>query len=460
MELLEYKNELMKMLEISKLQDLPGALEARTGDKNFRKQYLHRFGDRDWIRELYQYYLADREGLKQDYTPSSLAALCSALVGRCQTIADLCAGSGSLSIHADAEHIEAIELDDRVLPFLRFNLFLHQKDATVTQANVLEAPVNQVDGVISNPPFNLPYDGEDLSSKTGNWAFVYKALQVTKGRAVIILPNSVLTESKDREAVERLIELGYLEAVIGCPGKMFDSTSIPVCLIVVNAHPSGQTVFVDACTLADKEVREQRGQFGGNSHTGRIYKKEINVFSDQAIDEICRLINERESGGNSAVIDSDFILQNDCNLKPNLYIKKEEPEDTQSKLEWIANQYNRIIRTKNACKLTINETLAKELNFDQSLWEESKKQSADVAAAIQKVSGVKLEKEDYLTFTRSRELSIRFKSKEELPAIFSQFIQLWINQTVLLNQMENAMLAEMRDYLLPLLMERKIVLEG
>lgn len=65
-------------------------------------------------------------------------------------------------------------------------------------------------------------------------------------------------------------------------------------------------------------------------------------------------------------------------------------------------------------------------------------------------------KEDYLTFTRSRELQIKFKSKEDLPPIFSQFMQLWVNQTVLLNDLANEMLEQMRDYLLPKLISGEI----
>ena len=65
-------------------------------------------------------------------------------------------------------------------------------------------------------------------------------------------------------------------------------------------------------------------------------------------------------------------------------------------------------------------------------------------------------KEDYLTFTRNRELQIRFKSKEDLPPIFNQFMQLWVNQTVLLNNLENDLLAQMRDLLLPKLMSGEI----
>ena len=67
MELLEYKNKLFELLKIEDISQLPKALEKITD--NQKQRYIELFGlDRDWIRELYQYYLADRDGLKQDYT--------------------------------------------------------------------------------------------------------------------------------------------------------------------------------------------------------------------------------------------------------------------------------------------------------------------------------------------------------------------------------------------------------
>lgn len=452
MELLEYKTRLFELIGIEDISQLPQALSSAGSD--LKQRYIEVFGlDRDWIRELYQYYLADREGLKQDYTPESLAKLLGALVGSCKNIADLCAGSGSLSLHTDPKaEVRAYEMDEGVLPFLEFNLSIHGRKAEVIQSDLLnETPFLRADGVVSNPPFNVA-NSRHAGCKTGNWAFVDIAYKMTRGRAALILPNSVLTEEKDKDFVCHLLCSGGIEAVIQCPGKMFASTSIPVCVLVLNRSPRGEIVFVDGEKLASKETREQRGQYGGASHTGRVYKKEFSVFSDDAIERIVQAINNAEKTDFSEPVPLENVLDNDCKLSPKMYISGQEEEPQQSKLEWIAEQYNTIIRQKNACKLVISETFAKELGLDPELWNQAKKNSAEVANAIQKVSGVKLEIEDYLTFTKSRELTIRFKSKDVLPEIFRQFVPMWINRVVLLNNLENSMLAEMRDYLLPLLL--------
>lgn len=456
MELLEFKDRFLRMLGTDKVEDVPEILNRSGPD--LIERYQEEFEtDRDWIREFYQYYLADRQGLKQDYTPPSLSKLLLRLVGPCDTLIDLCAGTGSLSLYANpATKIKAIELDPKAAACLRFNYAVHSLDAEVIQDDALNyiTDSQKADGVVSNPPFNLPIHKDP--ARTGNWSFVMAALERTKGRAVLILPLGVLSESTDRDLVADLIRKGQLEAVIKCPEKMFLSTSIPVCVLVLSHEPADRVVLMDASKLASKEVREQRGQYGGASHTGRIYRKELNVLSDQAIENIAKAVNNRLDTDFSTVQSVDLLLKNDCRLSPDLYLNAETDEPVETKMEWLVRQYNSIVRQKNACKLTINETLAKELYFDQELWEQQKKQSAELAETIGRFSPVKMEKEDYLTFTRSRELSIRFKSKDNLPPVFNQFMQLWVNQTVLLNNLENDLLTQMRDFLLHKLMSGEL----
>lgn len=48
----------------------------------------------DSLQKVYQYYLADRKGMKQDFTPRSLAELADLLAGDCDVFVDLCAGTG------------------------------------------------------------------------------------------------------------------------------------------------------------------------------------------------------------------------------------------------------------------------------------------------------------------------------------------------------------------------------
>ena len=97
----------------------------------------------DWMQMIYQYYMADRENLKQDYTPKCLAELLSQYAQRnnITEIVDICAGSGALTIqqwNANKDIIaECQEIDKTVIPYLLFNLALRNIEGVVYHKDVL-----------------------------------------------------------------------------------------------------------------------------------------------------------------------------------------------------------------------------------------------------------------------------------------------------------------------------------
>ena len=98
--------------------------------------------DVDWLQMIFQYWLADRENKKQDYTPKSLALfLAKMITPEYGTVVDMCAGSGALTIQAWAENpnleFECIEFDENVIPILLFNLAVRNIKATVRHQDVL-----------------------------------------------------------------------------------------------------------------------------------------------------------------------------------------------------------------------------------------------------------------------------------------------------------------------------------
>lgn len=96
----------------------------------------------DYFQKIFQYYYADRKEKKQDYTPKTLAKLVGKLAGEADTVIDMCAGSGSLTIakwHLNrGARFKLFEIDERVIPFLLFNLILRNIEATVLHADVLQ----------------------------------------------------------------------------------------------------------------------------------------------------------------------------------------------------------------------------------------------------------------------------------------------------------------------------------
>ena len=100
---------------------------------------------RDWLQMVYQYYQADRKEKKQDYTPKCLADFMGRLAGEAETIVDMCAGSGALTIQRwnqnHDQKFRLYELDEKVIPYLLFNLAVRNISASVCRADVLQDEV-------------------------------------------------------------------------------------------------------------------------------------------------------------------------------------------------------------------------------------------------------------------------------------------------------------------------------
>ena len=111
---------------------------------------------------------------------------------------------------------------------------------------------------------------------------------------------------------------------------------------------------------------------------------------------------------------------------------------------------------QNACKLVINETIAKNLGLDMETFKQGKKNSEEMRSQM-KTLGIDIEVEDYIQFTKNKnEFVFKCNDKEMLPDIFLQFFAVWKNQIALLNRMQNQYLAELRDALLLDLMSGKL----
>lgn len=144
MELKGLTEKTLRLFDISSPEEMGSALEASLGDEKKLKEFSDMVDgnlEKDWLQMIYQYYLADREEKKQDYTPSSIAELMGTLAGGSDVVVDMCAGSGALIIQrwAREKHTRfiAYEIDENVISFLLFNMVVRNIDCTVYQADVL-----------------------------------------------------------------------------------------------------------------------------------------------------------------------------------------------------------------------------------------------------------------------------------------------------------------------------------
>lgn len=148
-ELAELLKKTLESFEIKEIEELKDKIFEITIKNQY--QYYKKFLDFateldiDYMQKIYQYYLADRKGLKQDYTPKSLSKLLSKIVGDEKDVVDICAGTGALTIQSWAEDktrkFKLYEIDDNVIPFLIFNMAIRNIYCEIYHADVLRDKV-------------------------------------------------------------------------------------------------------------------------------------------------------------------------------------------------------------------------------------------------------------------------------------------------------------------------------
>lgn len=506
MELKQLTERTLALFGADKVSELPACIMSAVigGKTEIYDGFCALVGDMctDWLQMVYQYYLADRKVKMQDYTPATLAQLVAALVSgdRGAVCLDMCAGSGALSIQAwtrdNDMRFVCQEYDENVIPLLLFNLAVRNIAAEVEQCDVLSGErfaaytvtkgekyamvarddsltVCSADCCISNPPYNMKWtypvfaqmqerfaDCELPPENNANYAFVLTAINAAD-RAALILPCGVLSaDSKQESAIrEYLVQANLLEAVIACPDGMFEATGIPTCVLVLSKTKKTATVeMIDMRQTYQTIVRDQRGQYGGASHTNRVYHKEVKVFADEHINKVCEAIAGRvcEVGFARAASIED-IKGNGYILTPSRYIESIEQEPKHRSFADILADINRTIDEKNLCKLTISETLARSIGLPVEVYRQDGTGDAQLGALLERVAGGRMKRHDYVTFTKNKnEICFSNNSKTAVSSVLMMIFQMWKQHIYYLNEEENRYLAEMRDALLPELMSGRI----
>lgn len=331
--------------------------------------------------------------------------------------------------------------------------------------------------LISNPPYNMKWtlpvfaqlqerfqNCELPPESNANYAFILSALPLITDKAAFILPNAVLSADNAQEkAIRRyLIEKNLIEAVILCPDKMFEATDISVCIVLFNKKKITTAIsFVDMRKTYDCEEREQKGQFGGASHTNRTYKKTVKVFSEEQMQKAIDCINNQiDIPEFSKTVTLNVIKDNDYILVPSRYIDFEVKEAIHRDYNDIIRDINRIRQEQNALKLTVNEKLAKTLGlYDIFLLNKQAAENTDDINKALSFTGQKIDKESFIAISKKAgELKFENTAKDSVSTILLSILQMWKQHIMYLNNEENIYLAELRDALLPDLMSGKIEL--
>lgn len=462
----------------------------------------------DWLQKIFQYYEADRKEKMQDYTPLTLARFVGKLTetGQEKSVYDLCAGSGALTIQKwNLNHdlyFVCYEYDKKVIPLLLFNLAVRNINALVVNGDALQdevftqytvkrgekygtvmeysEPVHYElpDSCISNPPYNMKWKLPPFAQiqprfadcvlppeSNANFAFVLTALSMVDKKAVFLLPCSTLStkQKQEYEIKKYLVEKNLVESVIICPQNMFESTGVKTCIIVFNKKKTTtKTMLIDMTNICETEEREQRGQYGGKAHTNRVYKKTVNIFTDENMQKAISVIKNQASEKDFSVcVSVEEMREHKYRLEAGVYFEI-DINDTPPHREYsdIVSDINRITAEKNACKLTINESLAKTLGFDIALHKAVQEESG-LNDLLKKLGAEPLIKQKYFTVSKNKnEIKFENNSKDILSSVLMMILNTWKQHIYYLNNEENRYLAELRDALLPDLMSGKIDVGG
>jgi len=451
----------------------------------------------DWLQRVYQFYHADRKNKKQDYTPIFLAKLVSYLsyMPGEKVVYDCCCGSGALTIQKWCVNPElkfvCEELDDNVLPILLFNLCIRNIEATVVNKDILsgniftsykvvkgsvygtvqrsmfpETELLKADVGVSNPPFNLrvPVSGiitNDLPSKyTCNFAFVAHCLQ-RSDRCALILPINVLTSKEEKECRRYFVEKGWLQAAISLSGKMFESTSVATCILLFDKRKTSKDVMlINAEEMKSVEVREQRGE-GDASHYNRIYKKEFNTFSNEQIAAISKLVT-KEQEPFAKRISWEELEEHGYNLTIGPYLPNYLEGTIHRDFNAIISDINRIIRERNVIKVTVNKVWAEKLGLTEVIrdCEASKEIVMAINESLASLENYEVKEKiiesKYIQSSNSKVFVIENTDKEILSSIMPFFMNMYKQHVYYLNNEENRLLVELRDSMLPLLMNGEL----
>lgn len=314
--------------------------------------------DDDILGNAYM-YMIERFGTEagkkagEFFSPRSLCKLVARLAEPKpgDRICDPACGSGGLLLLAGAE-VEKAGSKDYALygqektgatyNLARMNMFLHGLDsARIEWGDTLNNPLlrdgnglMKFDVVVANPPFSLDKWGDKSlendkynrfwrgmpPASKGDYAFISHMVETAKakeGRVAVIVPHGVLFRGSSEGRIRKaFLEENILDAVIGLPSGLFQTTGIPVAILIFDRsrEPGGKNenrkdvLFIDA----SREF---------------ITDKKQNTLSDENIEKIVDTYKKRgEIEKYSHVATFDEIVENDFNLNIPRYVDTFEEE--------------------------------------------------------------------------------------------------------------------------------------
>lgn len=286
-----------------------------------------------------------------------------------ESIYDPTCGSGGILLSA-ALHLKEQGKEYRTLKLYghlitsaiaRINMFMHNVDEfLIVQGDTLDSPqvlendeLKKFDVIMANPPYSVkkwsqskwmndPF-GRNIwgtpPQGCADYAFqqhIMKSLNPETGRCVVLWPHGVLFRDSEAEIRKRMIELDFVDAIIGLGKNLFYNSSMESCLLVCRMKKpkerKGKIIFIDA----KDEIRLERST---------AYLK------DEHVKRISEAYHKfKEIDGFASVQSNDDVLEsNNGNLSIQLYVKQNGIVEEQ--------QIEEIVRNVKVAQSEINESM-------------------------------------------------------------------------------------------------------
>jgi type I restriction enzyme M protein len=332
--------------------------------------------DRDILGDAYEYLIgqfAAGSGKKagEFYTPQRISDILSSIVTldsqdpsqgekkKIERVLDFACGSGSLLLNVRKKMTDANgtigkiygqEKNITTYNLARMNMLLHGVKDTEFAIHHGDTLVNdwailneinpskklEFDAIVANPPFSYRWEpteamAEDFRFKSyglapksaADFAFLLHGFHFLskEGTMGIILPHGVLFRGGAEEKIrKKLLEDGNIDTVIGLPAKLFFSTGIPVCILVLKkCKKFDDVLFINAVEHFEKGNRQNNlspEHIEKIVSTYKYRKEEIRYSRRVSMDEIIKNeYNLNISRYVSTSLDEEIIDLNEVNKK-------------------------------------------------------------------------------------------------------------------------------------------------
>ena len=321
--------------------------------------------DRDLLGDAYEYLIgqfAAGSGKKagEFYTPQQISSILSGIVtldsqdpaagkrDKLNRVYDFACGSGSLLLNV-RRHMRkggigklfGQEKNITTYNLARMNMLLHgvrdtefeihHGDSLENDWDILREPNPakkiEFDAVVANPPFSYRWTPTEEMAKdfrfkdyglapksAADFAFLLHGFHflAKDGTMAIILPHGVLFRGGAEKKIRtKLLKDGNIDTVIGLPAKLFYSTGIPVCILVLKkCKRTDDVLFINAAENYKQGKRQ-------------------NALLPEHIDKIVETYKHRkEEDRYSRVVSIQEIdEEHDFNLNISRYVSTAEPEE-------------------------------------------------------------------------------------------------------------------------------------